>query len=63
VASDPVCPIKGQQAAGHAYLARMMASKGRGIEVSMETVRAKVTAIAVYGAEKDDTYAHLKGLR
>ena len=51
------------QAAGRAYLARMMARKDRDAEVSMETVQAQATAIAAYGAEKDETYAHLKDLR
>jgi pimeloyl-ACP methyl ester carboxylesterase len=56
-------PSEGSQAAGRAYLARMMARKDRDVEVSIETVQAQATAIAAYGAEKDDTYAHLKGLR
>jgi pimeloyl-ACP methyl ester carboxylesterase len=56
-------PSEDSQAAGRAYLARMMARKDRDVEVSMETVQAQATAIAAYGAEKDDTYAHLKGLR
>lgn len=51
------------QAAGRAYLARMMARKDRDAEVSMETVQAQATAIAAHGAEKDETYAHLKDLR
>jgi pimeloyl-ACP methyl ester carboxylesterase len=55
-------PSEDSQAAGRAYLARMMARKDRDAEVSMETVQAQATAIAAYGAEKDETYAHLKNL-
>ncbi|KAA0998145.1 alpha/beta hydrolase [Paraburkholderia panacisoli] len=55
-------PSAASQAAGRAYLTRMMARKDRDEEVSMETVQAQATAIAAYGAEKDETYAHLKGL-
>ncbi|MGF6779195.1 alpha/beta fold hydrolase [Paraburkholderia sp. GAS334] len=50
------------QAAGRAYLTRMMARKDRDAQVSMETVQAQAAAIGAYGAEKDETYAHLKGL-
>ena len=56
-------PSEGSQAAGRAYVARMMARKDRDADVSMETVQAQATAIAAYGAEKDETYAHLKDLR
>ncbi|MFK0166945.1 alpha/beta hydrolase [Rhizobium sp. NPDC090279] len=55
-------PSEGSQAAGRAYLARMMARKDRDAEVSMETVQAQATAIAAYGAQKDETYAHLSDL-
>ena len=55
-------PSEDSQAAGRAYLARMMARKDRDAEVSMETVQAQATAIAAYGAEKEETYAHLKDL-
>jgi pimeloyl-ACP methyl ester carboxylesterase len=55
-------PSEDSQATGRAYLARMMARKDRDTEVSMETVQAQATAIAAYGAEKDETYAHLKDL-
>ncbi|GLS23855.1 alpha/beta hydrolase [Labrys miyagiensis] len=55
-------PSEDSQAAGHAYLARMMARKYRDADVSMETVQAQATAIAAYGAERDETYAHLKDL-
>jgi pimeloyl-ACP methyl ester carboxylesterase len=55
-------PSETSQAAGRAYLARMMARKDRDAAVSMETVQAQGAAIAAYGAEKDETYAHLKRL-
>src|SRR5258708_7626892 len=55
-------PSEASQAAGRAYLTRMMARKDRDDEVSMETVQAQAAAIGAYGAEKDETYAHLKGL-
>ena len=55
-------PSEASQAAGRAYLARMMARKDRDAAVSMETVQAQGAAIAAYGAEKDETYAHLKRL-
>ena len=50
------------QAAGRAYLARIMARQDRDAAVSMETVQAQSAAIAAYGAQKDETYAHLKAL-
>jgi pimeloyl-ACP methyl ester carboxylesterase len=56
-------PSEASQSAGRAYLARMMARKDRDAAVSMETVQAQATAIGAYGAEKDETYAHLKDLR
>jgi pimeloyl-ACP methyl ester carboxylesterase len=56
-------PSETSQAAGRAFLARIMARKDRDDGVSTETVQAQTTAIAAYGADKDETYAHLKGLR
>ena len=55
-------PSDANQAAGRAFLARMMARKDRDAEISTETIQAQAAAIGAYGAEKDDTYAHLKGL-
>jgi pimeloyl-ACP methyl ester carboxylesterase len=55
-------PSEASQAAGRAYLARMMARKDRDAAISMETIQAQGAAIAAYGAEKDETYAHLKEL-
>jgi pimeloyl-ACP methyl ester carboxylesterase len=56
-------PSESSQAAGRAFLARIMARKDRDEGISMETVKAQAAAIAAYGAEKDETYTHLKGLR
>jgi pimeloyl-ACP methyl ester carboxylesterase len=55
-------PSETSQAAGRAYLVRIMAREDRDLAVSMETVRAQSAAIAAYGAQKDETYTHLKGL-
>ncbi len=55
-------PSEASQAAGSAYLARMMARKDRDEAISVDTIQAQATAIAAYGAEKDETYAHLKEL-
>ena len=56
-------PSESSQAAGRAFLTRIMARKDRDDGVSTETVQAQTAAIAAYGAQKDETYAHLKGLR
>ncbi|MCU1680818.1 MAG: alpha/beta hydrolase [Amycolatopsis sp.] len=56
-------PSETSQAAGRAFLARIMARADRDAGVAMETVQAQTAAIAAYGADKDETYAHLKGLR
>jgi pimeloyl-ACP methyl ester carboxylesterase len=56
-------PSEASQAAGRAFLARIMARTDRDDGVSAETVQAQTAAIAAYGAAKDETYAHLKGLR
>jgi pimeloyl-ACP methyl ester carboxylesterase len=40
----------------------MMARTDRDAAVSIETVKAQAAAIAAFGAEKDETYAHLKDL-
>jgi pimeloyl-ACP methyl ester carboxylesterase len=55
-------PSETSQAAGRAFLNRIMARKDRDAAVSMETVKAQAAALAAYGAEKDDTYAHLRDL-
>jgi pimeloyl-ACP methyl ester carboxylesterase len=55
-------PSETSQAAGRAFLARMMARPDRDEAVSMDSVKAQAAAIGAYGAQKDPTYAHLKGL-
>jgi pimeloyl-ACP methyl ester carboxylesterase len=56
-------PSKESQAAGRAFLGRIMAREDRDAGVTMETVQAQAAAIGAYGAQKDETYAHLKDLR
>ena len=56
-------PSETSQAAGRAFLARITAREDRDAGVATETVQAQTAAIAAYGADKDETYAHLKGLR
>lgn len=56
-------PSETSQAAGRAFLARIMGRNDRDEWISIETVEAQAAAIAAYGAEKDGTYAHLKDLR
>lgn len=63
MAADPVLPSETSQAAGRAFLTRIMARTDRDAGVSMDTIQAQTAAIAAYGAAKDETYAHLKGLR
>jgi pimeloyl-ACP methyl ester carboxylesterase len=55
-------PSDTSQAAGRAFLARITARKDRDEGISIETVKAQSAALAAYGAEKDETYAHLKNL-
>jgi pimeloyl-ACP methyl ester carboxylesterase len=55
-------PSETSQAAGRAFLTRIMARKDRDDGVSIAAVQAQTAAIAAYGADKDETYAHLKGL-
>jgi pimeloyl-ACP methyl ester carboxylesterase len=55
-------PSEASQAAGRAFLARMMVREDRDEAVSMDSVKAQAAAIGAYGAKKDPTYAHLKDL-
>jgi pimeloyl-ACP methyl ester carboxylesterase len=55
-------PTETSQTAGRAFLTRIMARPDRDAGVAMEAVQAQTAAIAAYGAAKDETYAHLKGL-
>jgi pimeloyl-ACP methyl ester carboxylesterase len=50
------------QAAGRAYVERIVARKDRDAAVSEQSITAQLAAIAAYGGMKDPAYAHLKGL-
>src|SRR5580658_3503667 len=51
-------PTQTSQAAGRAYIERITARADRDTPVSDQSV----AALAAYGAAKDPSYAHLKGL-
>jgi pimeloyl-ACP methyl ester carboxylesterase len=55
-------PTGTSQAAGRAYIERIVARADRDTPVSDQSVAAQRAAIAAYGAAKDPSYAHLKGL-
>jgi pimeloyl-ACP methyl ester carboxylesterase len=56
-------PTPTSQAAGRAYIERILARTDRDTPVSDQSITAQRTALAAYGAAKDPSYAHLKGLR
>jgi pimeloyl-ACP methyl ester carboxylesterase len=56
-------PTLTSQAAGRAYVARIVARADRDTPVSDQSIVAQRAAIAAYGAAKDPSYAHLKGLQ
>jgi pimeloyl-ACP methyl ester carboxylesterase len=56
-------PSATSQAAGRAFLDRIMARPERDTAVSSQSVQAQRAAIAAYGARKDDTYAYLKDIK
>jgi pimeloyl-ACP methyl ester carboxylesterase len=56
-------PTETSQAAGRAYVERILARADRDAPVSDQSVAAQRAALAAYGAAKDPSYAHLKGLR
>src|ERR1700729_4033738 len=56
-------PTETSQAAGRAYVERIVARADRDVPVSDQSVAAQGAALAAYGAAKDPSYAHLKGLR
>jgi pimeloyl-ACP methyl ester carboxylesterase len=56
-------PTPTSQAAGRAYIKRILARADRDTPVSDQSITAQRTALAAYGAAKDPSYAHLKGLR
>jgi len=56
-------PTKTSQAAGRAYVERIVARADRDTPVSDQSIAAQTAALATYGAAKDPSYAHIKGLR
>jgi pimeloyl-ACP methyl ester carboxylesterase len=56
-------PTQTSQAAGRAYVERIVARADRDMPVSDQSIAAQRAALAAYGAAKDPGYAHLKGLR
>jgi pimeloyl-ACP methyl ester carboxylesterase len=56
-------PSPASQAAGRAFIERIVARTDRDIPVSDQSIAAQRAAIAAYGAAKDPSYAHLSGLR
>jgi pimeloyl-ACP methyl ester carboxylesterase len=56
-------PTETSQAAGRAYVERIVARSDRDAPVSDQSVAAQRAAIAAYGAAKDPSYRHLGGLR
>jgi pimeloyl-ACP methyl ester carboxylesterase len=55
-------PTETSQAAGRAYIERIVARPDRDAPVSDQSIAAQGAALAAYGATKDPSYAHLKGL-
>ena len=56
-------PTEASQAAGRAYVERIVARADRDVPVSDQSIAAQGAALAAYGATKDPSYSHLKGLR
>jgi pimeloyl-ACP methyl ester carboxylesterase len=56
-------PTQTSQAAGRSYVDRIVARADRDAPVSDQSIAAQGAALAAYGAAKDPSYAHLKGLR
>ncbi len=56
-------PTPTSQAAGRAYVERIVARADRDTPVSDQSIAAQRAALAAYGAAQDPGYAHLKGLR
>ena len=56
-------PTETSQAAGRAYIERIVARPDRDAPVSDQSIAAQRAALAAYGAAKDPSYAHLKGLK
>jgi pimeloyl-ACP methyl ester carboxylesterase len=55
-------PTETSQAAGRAYVRRILGRADRDAPVSGQSIAAQRAALAAYGAAKDPSYAHLKGL-
>lgn len=55
-------PTETSQAAGRAYVECITARADRDTPVSDQSIAAQRAALAAYGAAKDPSYAHLKGL-
>jgi pimeloyl-ACP methyl ester carboxylesterase len=55
-------PTPTSQAAGRAHIERIIARTDRDTPVSDQSIAAQRAALAAYGAAKDPSYAHLKGL-
>jgi pimeloyl-ACP methyl ester carboxylesterase len=55
-------PTQSSQAAGRAYVERILTRADRDTPVSGQSIAAQGAALAAYGAPKDPSYAHLKGL-
>jgi pimeloyl-ACP methyl ester carboxylesterase len=56
-------PTAASQAAGRAYVERIVARADRDTPVSGQSIAAQSAALAAYGAARDPGYAHVKGLR
>ena len=56
-------PTQTSQAAGRSYVDRITARADRDAPVSDQSIAAQGAALAAYGAAKEPSYAHLKGLR
>jgi pimeloyl-ACP methyl ester carboxylesterase len=56
-------PTETSQAAGRAYVERIVARADRDTPVSGQSIAAQTAALAAYGVAKDPSYAHLQGLR
>jgi pimeloyl-ACP methyl ester carboxylesterase len=56
-------PTQTSQAAGRAYIERILTRADRDTPVSDQSITAQRAALAAYGAAQDPSHAHLKGLR
>ena len=54
-------PTETSQAAGRAYVERIVARPDRDAPVSDQSIAAQGTALAAYGAAKDPSYATSRG--